>query len=55
MLISIPAGYTLTTDGRIVPGGPSNVSVSAGYRLLSDGRIVPEGPIWPQVSYSTTL
>lgn len=46
MLISVPAGYTLTSDGRIVKGGPINLSVGDGMRLLSNGQIINEGPIW---------
>ncbi len=54
MMISVPAGYQLTTDGRIVPGGPINLVVGAGLSLTTDGRLVDVGPRWEPTYVSGT-
>ncbi|HLW67840.1 MAG TPA: hypothetical protein VKS79_21155 [Gemmataceae bacterium] len=43
-MFSVPPGMMLTSDGRIVQGGPTMVQLGPFERLLPDGRIVYEGP-----------
>lgn len=50
MLISVPAGYTLTSSGKIVKGGPQNLVLGAGLRLTTGGQIIQTGPTWEVMS-----
>ncbi len=44
MLVAVPAGYILTSNGRFIRGGPSLIALEPGLELRSDGQIIPTGP-----------
>ncbi len=46
MLTHVSPGFVLTTDNRIVRGGPMNVVVGPGMRLNTDGTVTDDSPKW---------
>ena len=55
MTIVVPAGFVLTSDNRIVPGGPICIALGAGMRMDSSGRIWSEAPRWDLPCLSAPL
>ena len=46
MLISVPPGYVLTSDNRLIPGGPQMIIIGPGQTMDSGGRIYDN---WPKI------
>lgn len=49
------SGYTINSNGEIVPGGPLCLYIPAGYRMDSAGNLEYIGPRFSDTTYSKAL